>query len=101
MLLAQDMSAALDACDTAGCSVTNDGMVRRQLGAEPYALERSSGWWWFYGILSMVSCGMSTYHGYRRHGTIPAALGWGLLGAIFPVITPAVALAQGFGQRKR
>lgn len=68
---------------------------------EPYALERSSGWWWFMGVLSMASAGVSTYHGYRRHGTVGAAIGWGILGAIFPVITPAVALAQGFGHPKR
>jgi hypothetical protein len=44
--------------------------------------------------------GASTYHGYKRHNKVWPAVGWGILGGLFPVITPAVALAQGFGKRK-
>lgn len=52
-------------------------------------------------ILSSVSFGLSFYHGYRRNRSWGWALGWGLLGGIFPVITPAVAFSQGFAKRKR
>lgn len=53
-------------------------------------------------VIAMLSVGVSVYHGYKRNnGSIGWALGWGLLGAFFPVITPAVALAQGLGQRKK
>lgn len=55
--------------------------------------------WW--SLLSMASAGLSTYHGYKRWNSIGAAIGWGLLGGFFPVITPAVAVAQGFGKRKK
>jgi hypothetical protein len=107
MQVLQDMTDALALADADDCNINGSWMVpdlvggNRALAAEPYELEKSSNWWWFVGILSMVSAGMSTYHGYRRHGTVGAAIGWGVLGAIFPVITPAVALAQGFGQPKR
>jgi hypothetical protein len=50
-------------------------------------------------VLDVASVGLSAFHGYRRHnGSIGAAVGWGLLGGLFPVITPAVAFAQGFGK---
>lgn len=52
--------------------------------------------WWG---ASAISGGASAYHGYRRHrGSLGWAIGWGLLGSIFPIITPAIALAQGFGK---
>jgi len=52
-------------------------------------------------VLDIASIGASAFHGYRRHnGSVGAAIGWGLLGGLFPVITPAVAFAQGFGQPK-
>lgn len=40
------------------------------------------------------------YHGYKRNKSIGWALGWGLLGGIFPYITIPVSLAQGFGKLK-
>lgn len=50
-------------------------------------------------VLSAVSVGASAFHGYRRNrGSIGWALGWGLLGGLFPIITPAIALAQGYGK---
>lgn len=50
--------------------------------------------------LSLASAGASAYHGYKRNDSVGWAVAWGLLGGIFPVITPAIALAQGFGKRK-
>lgn len=53
-------------------------------------------------LLATASVGVSAYHGYKRHnGSIPWALGWGLLGGIFPVITPTIAIAQGLGTVKK
>lgn len=54
-----------------------------------------------YGVLSTISMAASVYHGYRRNNSLRWALGWGLLGGLFPVITPTIALAQGFGKPKR
>lgn len=53
-----------------------------------------------WGWLSTASMAASTYHGYKRTGSVGWALGWGILGAIFPVVTPAIAVAQGFGKKK-
>jgi len=44
------------------------------------------------GTVSMISALVSAYHGYRRdRGSIGSAVGWFVLGAAFPIITPAVA----------
>lgn len=55
-----------------------------------------------WSVLSAVSSGLSGYHGYKRNG---GSVGWGvawfLLGGLFPIITPTVAFAQGFGKRSR
>lgn len=54
-----------------------------------------------YGALSLAGAGSGAYHGYKRNrGSVGWALGWALLGGIFPVITIPVSLAQGFGKPK-
>lgn len=52
------------------------------------------------GVLALVSAAASGYHGYRRNNSIPWALVWFTLGGIFPIVTPVIAAAQGFGKRK-
>lgn len=54
---------------------------------------------WFY-VVDTASMAASAYHGYKRNNSIGWALWWGLMGAMFPIITPTIALAQGFGKRK-
>jgi hypothetical protein len=54
--------------------------------------------WYALGALSV---GASLFHGYRRNDSIGWGLWWGFMGGIFPVVTPAIALAQGFGKPKR
>lgn len=51
-----------------------------------------------WSVLGTASMAASAFHGYRRNQSIGWALAWGVLGGVFPVLTPAVALAQGFGQ---
>jgi len=51
--------------------------------------------------LRAVSVGASAYHGTRRNDSVAWGVTWGLLGWFAPVITPAVAAAQGFGKRQR
>jgi hypothetical protein len=51
--------------------------------------------------IAVVSSAVSAYHGYRRHrGSVGAAIGWGFLGLLFPIITPTVALAEGYAVPK-
>lgn len=52
----------------------------------------------WYG-LAAVSSAASAYHGYKRNrGSVGWAVAWGALGGLFPVITPAIAVAEGFGK---
>lgn len=53
-----------------------------------------------FGVLSTVSMAASAYHGYKRNESVGWALWWGLMGALFPVITPVIGVAQGFGKPK-
>lgn len=50
--------------------------------------------------LTTVGAGLGAYHGYKRTNSLGWALGWAALGALFPVVTTAVALAQGFGKKE-
>ena len=53
------------------------------------------------GTLQVASIGASAYHGYKRNNSVGWAVWWGLMGGLFPIITPAVGVAQGFGKRAR
>jgi hypothetical protein len=54
-----------------------------------------------WGVLSTLSCAASVFHGYRRNDSVGWGIWWGFMGALFPVITPTIAVAQGFGKPKR
>jgi hypothetical protein len=47
-----------------------------------------------WGVIGTVSMAASAYHGYARNGSIGWGLWWGLMGSLFPVITPTFAVAQ-------
>lgn len=52
-----------------------------------------------WSLLSAASMGASAFHGYRRHrGSIGWAVVWALMGGLFPIVVPAIALAEGFGK---
>ena len=53
-----------------------------------------------WGVLSTASFAASVYHGYKRNDSVGWAIWWGIMGAIFPVITPTIAFAQGFAKPK-
>lgn len=50
--------------------------------------------------LFLVGTAAGAYHGYKRNKSVKWALIWGFLGGLAPIITGAVALAQGFGKPK-
>lgn len=54
-----------------------------------------------WSVLSTVSGAASAYHGYKRNQSVGWAIGWFVLGSLFPVITPVIAVAQGFGKPKK
>lgn len=49
-------------------------------------------------VVSVASAALSAYHGYRRNESVGWAILWGIMGGLAPVITPAIAVAQGFGK---
>lgn len=49
-------------------------------------------------VLDLASMVASTYHGYKRNNSVGWAIWWGFMGSIFPVITPVIAIAQGFAK---
>lgn len=58
---------------------------------------------WFgalWAVLSTASAALSGYHGYKRNNSLGWGIAWFALGGLFPIITPTVAFAQGFGKRK-
>ena len=54
-----------------------------------------------YGIAGIAGAAIGAYHGYKRNDSVGWAIGWSLLGSLFPVIVIPVAYAQGIGERKR
>lgn len=52
-------------------------------------------------LLSTASACAGAFHGYRRNQSVGWAVAWGAAGAVFPVITPVIAVAQGFGERAK
>lgn len=55
-----------------------------------------------WGVLSLLSAAVSGYHAYKRYGGEAGwTIGWTLGGAAFPIITPIVALIQGYGEPRR
>jgi len=56
-------------------------------------------WAWSAMSVTLLGAVMAGYHGYKRNRSNTGwALGWGLLGGMFPLITNGVALAQGFAK---
>lgn len=51
--------------------------------------------------LTLGGTAAGAYHGYKRNNSLGWAIGWALLGGLFPVITVSVAAAQGFGKREK
>jgi hypothetical protein len=48
--------------------------------------------------IAAVSTAVSAYHGYKRNNSVGWALWWGFCGGFAPIVTPAIALAQGYGK---
>jgi ABC-type multidrug transport system permease subunit len=51
--------------------------------------------------LATASAAVSGFHGYRRNKSIGWGILWFILGGLFPVIVPTIALAEGYGKPKR
>jgi hypothetical protein len=49
-------------------------------------------------LIIWASTAFSAYHGYKRNDSVGWAMAWGLGGALFPIIMPVIALAQGYAK---
>ncbi len=55
----------------------------------------------FWEVASTASAAAGAYHGWKRNESVGWAVWWGAMGALFPVITPAIAVAQGFSEKAK
>lgn len=55
---------------------------------------------WIKSGLVLVSATASAFHGARRNDSIVWGAWWFLMGLAFPIFTPIIGVAQGFGKRK-
>lgn len=50
--------------------------------------------------LATIGAALGAYHGYKRDNSVGWALWWAAWGALVPIVTVPVAIAQGFGKPK-
>lgn len=91
-----------DQRETVGRALIAKGVSASSVSNAMTWLDRADHWnpTTFWGALTLASGAASAYHGYKRNNSIGWAVAWFLMGSIFPIITPTIALAQGFGKRK-
>lgn len=77
----------------AAAPVAADGTSTGQIA--PYAM---APWETLASSVAVAGTALGAYHGYKRTESLGWAIGWALLGGLFPFITIPVALAQGFGK---
>lgn len=53
-----------------------------------------------YALAGLAGTAIGAYHGYKRNDSIGWAIGWALLGGLFPIVVIPVAFAQGLGDRE-
>jgi len=68
------------------------------VGQEPPGVAVGGGIYAGWALISTVSMAAGAYHGYRRNNSVGWAIWWAFMGGLFPVITPVIAFAQGYGQ---
>lgn len=88
--------------DSCARSLIAAGVDQGTVSVALSSLDAMGKWNWnaIGGVLAIASAAVSGFHGYRRNNSIWWGLAWFGLGGIFPVITPVIAVAQGFGKRK-
>jgi hypothetical protein len=99
----QIKSASLSGFDPS--SVIGDSYMQNQPSPAPFTDASAPSWYddnakTIWGLLATASAAASSYHGYRRNKSVGWGVAWFVLGLCFPIITPTIALAQGFGKVK-
>lgn len=78
--------------------LASSSLTNTQIAPSPSQVFEEHPYW---SLLSTTGLVTGAYHGYRRNNSIGWAIGWALLGGLFPFITIPVSLAQGFGKPAR
>lgn len=91
-----------EARDEAGRRLIAKGVSANAVSSALTWLDASGKWntGKIWGVLSIASGAVSAYHGYKRNNSLGWGIWWFIMGTVFPVITPAIGLAQGLGKRK-
>lgn len=71
----------------------------RALGEDREASNKNDTLWVIISVAGAMAAG---YHGYKQSkGSLSVALGWSVLGLLFPVVTTAIAVAEGYAKPNR
>ena len=98
-----DQSAAAQALVTAGVDAMLVSSAMQSLSMPSMSVSSWINSAMIFELLAVASAGVSAYHGVKRnHGSIGWGVWWFLMGGLFPVITPIIAIAQkpGFAKPK-
>jgi hypothetical protein len=73
------------------------GLAGNYLGSSTQEVEFTTGMkiWLFLSVIAGPVC---AYHGCKRNESVGWAIWWLMMGGIFPVVTPVIAVAQGFAK---
>jgi hypothetical protein len=73
----------------------NDAAMQQNAQAQQ---DKRQTYWTIYWVLGTASSAACAFHGYRRNKSIGWALWWGLMGGLFPIFAPVLAVAEGFAK---
>jgi uncharacterized membrane protein (DUF485 family) len=66
------------------------------------AVDRAQTTLYVWSAVSVVSAFAAGYHGAKRNnGSVGYGLLWGFAGGLFPIVVPAIAIAQGYAKPER
>jgi len=85
--------------DGLGMTVRSFGDDAQVIAAEPSPARKAL--MVAYALAGVAGAAIGAYHGYKRNDSVGWAIGWSILGSLFPVVVIPVAYAQGIGERKR
>lgn len=78
--------------------LATSGLAEVNVGALAGAfMEESTPW----KVARAAAGAAGAYHGYKRNESVGWALWWSFAGFMFPLFTPVIAVAQGFGERAK
>jgi hypothetical protein len=86
----------------AGLALINKGVASTVVyeGMRLAKEQRKFPWKTVAGVATIASAALSAAHGYRRNQSVGWGLWWFVMGTVFPIVTPTIAVAQGYGKKR-